>query len=50
VEQWERDLLTNIDLKVDKILEDMPHFVTWAKLGGAVATIATLTIALVKVL
>lgn len=45
MEQWERELLVSIDKKVDKILEQIPHFVTWGKLGAFVATLVGLTFA-----
>jgi hypothetical protein len=44
----DRELLEEIRLDVKSILSQMPRFVTWAKLGGAAATISGLIIAAVK--
>lgn len=38
----------SIDNKLDSIAERLPTFVTWGKLGGALATLAGLAIALMN--
>jgi putative lipase involved disintegration of autophagic bodies len=42
--------LTEVRLDVKDILIKMPKFVTWAKLGGAVATVVGLAFAAIRLL
>jgi len=48
VDPRDRELLMRIDDKVDQILQLIPTFVTWRRLGAGATTLAALAIAAVK--
>lgn len=48
VEPGLNDRLVRIEAKLDAIMVQLPRFVTWGRLGGAVATIAAIVVAVIK--
>jgi hypothetical protein len=48
MDERDRNLLVEIDKKVDQILVLIPTFVTWRRLGAGATTLAALAIAAVK--
>jgi len=42
--------LTRIEAKLDTMMVQLPRFITWGRLGGAIATVATIVIAAVQLI